>query len=535
MHNRLSSHVTGGAAIAFGMAVQWLLHALSSTVPFPLYGAGNWVIRNSPGSLATFAIESAGKEAKPSLAIVLGLVLVACGAAIGAHRLRTPALMAAASLVAGLLDPIVSADVGLLLAICGGTAAALVIVLARASISETPNEIGGRRHFLGLAGGLAACALVFGITARRHEPKADVTLVLPATRFKAGVDPTFPEVAGLSSAITLPADHYVVDINFEAPVVSAKDWRLKVDGGKEAASLTLGQIVALPTEELPVFLECVSNTVGGALVSNGLWACVSLADVVAASGVKTDFATVMAHAVDGYSAAIPAEHLDEVLLAYAMSGEAIPRRHGFPVRLLWPGRYGMLSVKWLTRLELLQKPAEGYWAERGWDREGFLNTGSRIDVPERSAEVASELTVAGVAWARNGVGTVEVSVDDEQTWTTTQIEAPLNEISWHRWQTNVSLPPGRSTLAVRATDTSGARQETESVSPHPGGATGIHRVIVERTTPRSAGGRSLRNWMSPGHRGTAHIVRREPVSRRLFRRARKSGRNCSTTAQNFGE
>ncbi len=479
MQNRFARHLLGGAAISCGLGLQWWLHAISSTVPFPLYGAGNWVIRHSPGSLATFAIESAGKDAKPWLAITLAALLIAIGAICGAHRIWTPMLLAGASLVAGILDPVRSADSGLLLSLCGGALAALLIVVVTEQVTETSNPLVGRRRFLALAGSVAAGALIVGITVRRREPATSAALILPAKRFVPTVDPTFPAVAGLSTAITSPADHYVVDINFEAPVVSAKGWQLKVVGADRSVSLTLEQILALPSQELPVFLECVSNTVGGALASNGLWACVALTDVVTAAGLTGDFATVVARAVDGYSAAIPAEHLDEVLLAYAMSGEAIPRRHGFPVRLLWPGRYGMLSVKWLTGLELTKEPAEGYWAERGWDREGFLKIGSRIDVPQRAADVFTEVTVAGVAWSRDGVAAVEVSVDDEQTWVNAQIEAPLNQISWRRWQTSVELPPGRSTLAVRATDSSGTLQEEESVAPHPGGATGIHRVIVE--------------------------------------------------------
>ncbi|MGE3075058.1 MAG: molybdopterin-dependent oxidoreductase [Dehalococcoidia bacterium] len=479
MPKQLASHTTGGAAIAAGLSVQWLLHAVSATVPFPLFGAGAWVIRHSPGSLATFAIESAGKDAKPGLALGLAVLLVAAGAAIGAGVVRTPALLVVASLVAGVIDPVGASARGLVLAVAGGGLAALVVVVGTEVAFETATPAERRREFIGLAGSMAACALIFGITARRSTPRAEAELVLPAKRFNAEPDPAFPEVPGLSSQITSPEDHYVVDINFEAPVVSAKDWRLEVEAKGKKTALGLEKILALPSEELPVFLECVSNTIGGALASNGLWACVALGDVVSASGLAENYATVLAHAVDGYSAAIPAEHLGEVRLAYAMSGEAIPRRHGFPVRLLWPGRYGMLSVKWLTRLELLDKRAEGYWAERGWDREGLLETGSRIDVPARSADVKSMLTVAGVAWARGGISSVEVSVDEEETWMQATLEEPLNDLSWRRWQTEVELPAGRSTISARATDGSGRPQEAESNAPHPGGATGIHRVIVE--------------------------------------------------------
>jgi hypothetical protein len=93
--------------------------------------------------------------------------------------------------------------------------------------------------------------------------------------------------------------------------------------------------------------------------------------------------------------------------------------------------------------------------------------------------VDGELVIAGVAWSRDGLSAVDVSADDEATWVAAQIEAPLNELSWRRWQTTVSLPAGRTTLAVRATDGNGTLQEAKSNAPHPGGATGIHRVIVE--------------------------------------------------------
>ncbi|MEO8541837.1 MAG: molybdopterin-dependent oxidoreductase [bacterium] len=482
IRRRSNSIVLGAAAVICALAAQWLLHRVNVAVPFPPYSAGNWLIRHTPGSIATRSIDSLGKEAKPALAATVAIGLLVVGAAIG-HRRWTPAFVALATISAALLDPI---DTGFGAVALAASAGALAAVLPFAVNALSPRSAGvrsGRREFLGL---VAGSALLVAISASRvgwgsSRPRS----AFQSDRlqpFVRRIDPSFKEVEGLSAAITSPADHYVVDINFEPPIVDDETWALAIDAtGTAATRLSLQEILTLAATEQPVFLECVSNYVGGPLASNGLWSCIPLADVLGMSGRSANgHRTILAHAFDGYSAAIPSEHVDEVVLAFAMSGETIPRRHGFPVRLLWPGRYGMLSVKWLTRLELIDEPADGFWAARGWDRDGLLKTGSRIDTPERAAHVSVPLTIAGVAWGQRGISRVEVSTDDEASWQEAQVEEAISELSWRRWQTSIDVPEGKVQLAVRAFDGDGELQPTGSQPPHPSGASGIHHVEAVR-------------------------------------------------------
>jgi Oxidoreductase molybdopterin binding domain/Mo-co oxidoreductase dimerisation domain len=169
----------------------------------------------------------------------------------------------------------------------------------------------------------------------------------------------------------------------------------------------------------------------------------------------------------------------DVLVAFGMNGAELPQRHGYPARLLVPGRYGMKRVKWLTRLALLPAPAAGYWEQRGWDPVATIRTQSRIDVPADHATVPPRLTVAGIAWAGDRrVARVEVLADDHGPWMPAVLEREADPLGWRRWRLGLELPPGLHTLAVRAVNHTGQVQAAERLPPHPSGASGYHRIVA---------------------------------------------------------
>jgi hypothetical protein len=98
-----------------------------------------------------------------------------------------------------------------------------------------------------------------------------------------------------------------------------------------------------------------------------------------------------------------------------MNGEPLTPEHGFPVRLLVPGIYGMKDVKWITRIEAVDTDIKGYWQRRGWDDRAEYKTMSRIDAPD--SRVNGETTIAGMAFAGDrGVSKIEVSTDGGASW-----------------------------------------------------------------------------------------------------------------------
>jgi DMSO/TMAO reductase YedYZ molybdopterin-dependent catalytic subunit len=181
-----------------------------------------------------------------------------------------------------------------------------------------------------------------------------------------------------------------------------------------------------------------------------------------------------------------AEALDQAtLVAYGMNDSTLPRAHGYPARIIAPGIYGMKSVKWLRRIEVVDHDYLGYWERSaGWDNVAVIKIASRIDVPQKLAAVKGEVTVAGVAWAGDrGIRRVEVSFDGGRSWAPAILRRELTRLTWRQWR----LPwrptgSGRTVIQVRAVDGRGAPQIATPAPPSPSGASGYHQVEVVVST-----------------------------------------------------
>jgi len=297
--------------------------------------------------------------------------------------------------------------------------------------------------------------------------------------------------------------HYLL-IHYDIPQVDASTWRLTVDGrvGTEL-SLDLDAVRALPVHEVVATMECAGN--GRArleprpvsqpwlleAVGTGRWRGARLRDVLEQAGVATGATEVLCTALDRgteggeeqlfqRSLALADALEDDVLLAYELNGVPLPPQHGFPLRVLVPGWYGMTNVKWLTRLTLLDEPFAGYQQARGYrlrqtdDDEGVPL--SRIHpralmVPpgipdfmtrERTMR-AGTVTIEGRAWSGLApVAAVEVSTDDGATWQEARLDPPeLGRWAWRRWTYDWRAQPGRQVLACRARDEAGNEQADE--------------------------------------------------------------------------
>jgi DMSO/TMAO reductase YedYZ molybdopterin-dependent catalytic subunit len=167
------------------------------------------------------------------------------------------------------------------------------------------------------------------------------------------------------------------------------------------------------------------------------------------------------------------------ILAWRMNGSEVPRRHGFPVRVLIPGRYGEENIKWLTRIELTGHFVGGLYSDQGWYN-GSLHTMSRIDRPYGQLAAGHPIEVGGRAFAgARGIQRVEVSVDGGNSWKQATLQAPLSQDSWVLWTwQRHPVSPGNYTLACRATDGTGEVQTSRKQGTVPGGATGYHMATV---------------------------------------------------------
>jgi DMSO/TMAO reductase YedYZ molybdopterin-dependent catalytic subunit len=293
--------------------------------------------------------------------------------------------------------------------------------------------------------------------------------------------------------VTPNAKFYRVDTALAVPEVDPKTWTLQVHGRVDReVPLTYAQLVARPLIERWITLCCVSNEVGGDLISNARFLGARLADVLREAGIHADADQLVATSADGMTIGTStAAVLDgrDAMLAIGMNGQPLPLNHGFPVRMIVPGLYGYVSAcKWIVDLEATTfADTDAYWVARGYAAHPPIVLSSRIDTPKSTARlpVGQSIAVAGIAWDQHvGVSAVQVRIDDG-AWQEARL-APVPSIdTWRQWVFPWSVPsPGTHRIAVRAVSADGTKQDEIARDSYPAGATGLHQITV---TGRASG------------------------------------------------
>ncbi|HWM03405.1 MAG TPA: molybdopterin-dependent oxidoreductase [Actinophytocola sp.] len=487
-------------SLAGALAAGHLVAGFVGPVASPFVAVGNWVRDLSPHPVTEWAKATFGTFDKTVLFIGVALVILGCAAAAGllSRRDARPGMAVAAALGAvGFLAVLTRPDLGQL-GFLAPTASLLVGVLGfswlhkragGATAGETAGTRPDRREFIRLSAGVVVGAGVLGGAGQLLASRVDVEASRrqvgrlrvdePAPRLPDGAD--FP---GTSSFITSNRDFYRIDTALTVPRLTADEWRLKVHGLVDRElELDFADIRDRRLIERPVTLACVSNEVGGSLVSTANFIGIPLRDVLNEAGVRPEADQLLSTSVDGFTAGSPVDTVLDpdrgALLAIGMNGEPLPVEHGFPARLVVPGLYGYISAtKWVTELELTTFAAkQGYWIPRGWSARAPIKTQSRIDTPGDGDTTGTRLTVAGVAWAPHvGIDKVEVAVDGE--WRPAELGADVDRDTWRMWRVELDLDPGDHDLAVRATDRDGGTQTDRTAPPAPDGATGWHTISV---------------------------------------------------------
>jgi DMSO/TMAO reductase YedYZ molybdopterin-dependent catalytic subunit len=317
----------------------------------------------------------------------------------------------------------------------------------------------------------------------------------------------------------MPTAHFYVRNHFQIPKLDLSTWRLNVGGLVDRPlTLTLRDLRNMRSLTLTVTMECAGN--GRALldpptegeqwglgaVSVAEWTGVPLVEVLDQAGVKTTAREVLFRGADGGTVAarsgftrferslnVDVARDSDVLLAYAMNGEPLPVEHGYPLRLVVPGWYGVTSVKWLTEIEAIGSAFTGYFQfDRyfyEWERNGQVvkepvtlqRVRSLITEPAQDGEVEhGVLAVRGVAWSGAGpIARVDVSVGGG-TWETASLAGDRHGYGWQRWELITRTPgAGPATLRARATDIAGNTQPERPEWNRLGyGSNTIHEVSI---------------------------------------------------------
>jgi DMSO/TMAO reductase YedYZ molybdopterin-dependent catalytic subunit len=301
--------------------------------------------------------------------------------------------------------------------------------------------------------------------------------------------------------VTPVSEFYVVTKNVIDPSVDAGSWQLRVDGlVSNPGTYSYSDLVARADSTSPdaaeeyVTLECVSNEVGGNLISTARWSGVRLAALLQAAGLHSSADWIVFHCADDYTAAIPlnrALHPDTMIALYMTDDSlADPRdhplrpSHGFPARIIVPGLYGMFHAKWLVRIEATPGEYRGYWQQKGWTNRGEIRTTAIIATPADATVVRGPgpITIGGVAFSGDkGISAVEVGISSEGqiTWSGATLKPPKSGLTWVLW-TFDWYPPhsGSFRILARSVDGAGAPQEDDTASPFPDGASGYDSITL---------------------------------------------------------
>ncbi len=290
--------------------------------------------------------------------------------------------------------------------------------------------------------------------------------------------------------ITAPNLLFVRD-HFSEPDVLLDTWKLRIDGQVERPyELGFADLVEMPSRKIEAVLECAGNAPNGSAVSNGLWEGVPISSLLETARPTFDAAYVLLEGADSgrlledgaplpYSQVVPINKCRETssLIAFKYNDLTLPKRNGFPARALFPGCYGMNSVKWLRRITLLSAGGQDtVFSRSGMNR--LYNRQTRRNGAEQVMRVSSvqvksaiawpteglkllagHYAVWGFAWSGNGaIRQLSISIDGGNAWDSASLQSQETSHSWVRWSYQWNAKAGSYALMSRAEDASGAQQ-----------------------------------------------------------------------------
>lgn len=533
MKRRLSIGVLQGLISGVILiAVSYLASRLAGLI-FPPFSLFDFTVRVLPGSLVTFGIDlmvsliqgfdlgptaELAKLAEQIMALVQFILLggifggILAAFATGKHLKHLPLYGFSLGIFLAILFFGIEAYLGfptlewlaslswLILLLAGWGLALGSIFNAMFSDLETKSESNiSRRDMLYLGGSSLIAFLVsavgLGFLFQNQQESAQP---------KTGLDPTpssgktsgsaaspsqevlsgrIEPAPGTRNEITPNGEFYRIDINTNPPTINEEDWKLEITGLVDnPMQLTLEELRNRPAISQYLTLACISNRIGGDLISTALWTGLRLKDLLAETGLQSQARALYIQAADGFYETVVLDDIqdDRTLLVYAMNSQPLPRKHGFPLRIYIPNRYGMKQPKWIIKMEAVADQPPGYWVDRGWSKTAFMRTTSIIDAVTFEEDNQGKTLMGGIAHAgARGISKVEIQVDDG-TWQEAQLRKPaLSSLTWLQWRFEGNFSTGNHVAKVRAYDGEGELQILEENSPHPDGATGVHNYSFQ--------------------------------------------------------
>lgn len=296
---------------------------------------------------------------------------------------------------------------------------------------------------------------------------------------------TLVPAVGTRPELTPLERHYRIDINANPPVIEEAGYLLTMttylNGGRSVlGEFTLDEIRAMPAREDFITMACISNRLGGDLISTVKWTGVSMQEFLSHVDIPANATHLFIMSIDGFDETLSLEMIandPRIMLSYAWDDQPLLQKHGFPLRVHIPDLYGMKQPKWITQIEFISGDREGYWVRRGWDAEAVVRSTSVIDTVAVNATYSEGdqvyVPVGGIAWAGDrGILGVEVRVDGG-AWQPAQVRVPVSDRTWSLWRYDWAFQAGDHTFEVRCIEGDGTRQIEQREGTYPSGSTGI--------------------------------------------------------------
>lgn len=344
--------------------------------------------------------------------------------------------------------------------------------------NDDPNEVRapkdlGRREFL-------LAAAMTGLSSRYL--RSQVNSLRAGLLFSRVFDAASPN--GTDKSLATPTTDFFIRNHFTTPRIREETWSLEIGGAvARPGKLSYSDLLLASSVRRTLTMECAGNLSGGRGVGTAVWSGLTVGELLKQAGVGDGATTVIFHGADSgegeglatgthFARAIPIEKAMDpsTLLAYEMNGAPLPPEHGFPLRALVSGWYGMDSVKWLTRVEVSQEPFKGYFQQERYvalkangERQVItrMRVNSKFLRPLDGEEIRGKAYgIEGVAWAGEGkISKVELRFDASGPWQMAVLGESPAPMVWTPWNSAWTIPhSGPYTIEVRATDDTGNSQ-----------------------------------------------------------------------------
>jgi len=285
---------------------------------------------------------------------------------------------------------------------------------------------------------------------------------------------TEPTVYGASninavfpSFITPVEDYFDTRIG-EIPVIATDSYQLIISGAVDRpGTFSLEELMDLALVSRTLTTECIGNPGNGDLLGTAEWKGFLVYDLLEGLGIIEEASTVKYISADGYYSYNSLEELKkgEIIGALFMNDNVIPAKYGFPLRIIFPGYYGVRHPGWIKEIEVLESGDEDFWTKLGWQTDSAMAVDSKIFFPANNSTFTPKDTIkiGGAAYGGKRISFVEISLDDGLTWIPTTIRQRVdNDFVWIFWEFNLlPQPQGIITIRSRATTTDGIVQPWE--------------------------------------------------------------------------